>query len=55
MVTSSADFVFNSVNASDLSGMSTREVARGQESEALEAMAIKAAQLVYDQAVAPEF
>ena len=55
VVTSSADFVFNSVNASDLSGMSTREVARGQESEALEAMAIKAAEIVYDQAVAPEF
>lgn len=55
VVTSSADFALSSLSASDLSGMSSREVARSQESEALDAMAEKVARAVYDQAVAPEF
>ena len=55
VVKSSADFSSSSLSADDLSRMNTREVARVQESEALEVMADKIALMVYDQAVAPEF
>jgi len=58
IVTSSADFAAGSLSASDLAALEsggTREVARGQESEALNSLAEKAAQIIYDSAVAPDF
>ena len=55
VVTSSADFALSSLNASDISNMSSREVARGQESAALENISARLAKAVYDQAIAPEF
>lgn len=55
VVTSSAEFASGSIGASDLAGLSSREVARGQEQEALENLANQAARIIYDQAVAPDF
>lgn len=55
VVKSSADFSSSSLSADDLSRMNSREVARVQESEALDMMAEKIAKMVYNQAVAPEF
>jgi len=55
VLTNSADFALSSLNANDLSGMSSREVTRGQESDALEKAVEKIAKTLYDQAVAPDF
>lgn len=58
VVTTSADFTSGTLGATDLAaleGGGTREVARGQESEALGNLADKAAQIIYDSAVAPDF
>ena len=55
VVTSSADFASGSIGASDLTGLSSREVQRGQEQEALEKLADQAARIIYDQAVSPDF
>jgi outer membrane lipopolysaccharide assembly protein LptE/RlpB len=55
IVTSSADFASGSLGASDLGSLENREVARGQEQEALRALAEQAARQIYDEAVAPDF
>ncbi len=55
VVTSSADFSESALSGSDLSGLNTREIARGQEQEALAALADDVATKIYDGAVAPEF
>ena len=55
VVTSSAEFASGSLGGADLGGLSTREIARGQEREALNQLADQAARIIYDQAVAPDF
>jgi len=55
VVTSSADFAAGAIGSTDLSGLSSREIQRGQEQEALTALAEQTAQIIYDQAVAPDF
>lgn len=55
VVTSSAAFSESSLGAQDLEGLGTREVSRGQEQEALQDLAQRAARIIYDQAVAPDF
>ena len=55
VVTTSADFAGGSLGGADLGGLNEREVARGQEQEALKSLAEQAARTVYDQAVAPDF
>lgn len=55
VVSSSADFAGGSLGASDLGGLDTREIARGQEQEALNDLAEQVAKKIYDEAVAPDF
>lgn len=59
VVTSSADFAASGLGAGDLSalqqGSGSREVARGQQSAALDDLCEKAAKIIYDSAVAPDF
>lgn len=55
VVTSSADFASGGLNAADIQALGTREVSRGQQQEALEDLAVKVAQQVYSDAVAPDF
>lgn len=55
VVSSSADFASGNLSSSDLGGLDTREIARGQEQEALESIAQLAARKIYDDAVAPDF
>lgn len=55
VVTSSLDFAGGSIGAGDLSGLSSREVSRGQEASALRALSENAARMMYDKAVAPDF
>jgi outer membrane lipopolysaccharide assembly protein LptE/RlpB len=55
VVTSSADFAAGSIGGSDLGSLESREVARGQEQDALRALAEQAARQIYDEAVAPDF
>ena len=55
VVASSADFSTGSISSSNLSDLSTREVARGQEKEVLRSLSEQLAQQVYAQAVAPDF
>lgn len=55
VVTSSAAFAAGSISASDLSGLSSREISRGQEAGALNALAEDAARQMYDKAIAPDF
>lgn len=55
VVTSSLNFASGSLGAGDLSGLSNREIARGQESSALRGLADDAARQMYDKAIAPDF
>lgn len=55
VVTSSVDFAGGSLGASDIRGLDSREVSRGQDQEALNSLAEQAARVIYDQAVAPDF
>lgn len=55
VVTTSADFAGGNLNAGDLDALNTREVTRGQEEEAIIELAEKAANRIYDEAVAPDF
>jgi hypothetical protein len=55
VVTSSLDFAGGSIGAGDLSGLSSREVSRGQEASALRSLSEDAARMMYDKAVAPSF
>jgi outer membrane lipopolysaccharide assembly protein LptE/RlpB len=58
VVTGSAAFAGGNLGVADLNSLSTtgsREVARGQEDEAFAYLTERAAQLVYDSAVAPDF
>lgn len=55
VVTSSAEFAGGTVGAKDLSALGDREVFRGQEENALEALADNAAQQIYEDAVTPDF
>jgi len=55
VVTSSADFAGSGLSSADISGLGNRELARGQEQEALSDLADLAARRIYDDAVAPDF
>lgn len=55
VVETSPDFASGSISSSDLSSLSTREISRGQEAEALMALSQDAARIVYTKAVAPDF
>jgi outer membrane lipopolysaccharide assembly protein LptE/RlpB len=55
VVTSSVDFAVGTIGASDLQGLDSREISRGQEQEALNSLADQAARIIYDQAVMPDF
>jgi hypothetical protein len=55
VVTSSTDFATGSLSSADLSNLTTRDIARGQEQEALNVIAEEAARKIYDQAVSPDF
>jgi outer membrane lipopolysaccharide assembly protein LptE/RlpB len=55
VVTSSLDFASGSLGAGDLAGLSSREIARGQEANALNSLAEDSARIIYDKAVAPDF
>lgn len=55
VVASSADFASGSISSSNLSSLSTREVARGQEKEVLRSLSEELARQVYAQAVSPDF
>jgi len=55
VVTSSPEFAAGSLNEGDLSGLNSREIARGQESQVLEQLAEQVARQVYNDAVAPDF
>lgn len=58
VVTTSPQFAGGTLSPSDLASLEatgTREVARGQESEAFNQIADEAARIVYDAAVAPDF
>ena len=55
IVTSSVGFTSGSISASDLNSLGNREISRGQERQALNALAVDAAQKVYEAAVMPDF
>lgn len=55
VVTSSAAFAGGSISAGDLAGLSSREISRGQEADALASLAEDAARQLYDKAIAPDF
>lgn len=55
VVASSPGFAAGSLNQGDLAALNTREIARGQESQVLEDLAVQAARQVYMQAVEPDF
>ena len=58
IVTTSSEFFGSALDTQDLNALEqggTREVARGAETEALNFLADKAAQSIYDSAVAPDF
>ena len=55
VVSSSADFASGGFSSSSLGSLSSREIQRGQESEALEFLAQQAAKKIYNDAVAPDF
>jgi outer membrane lipopolysaccharide assembly protein LptE/RlpB len=55
VVTGSADFAEGTLSSASLSGLDSREVARGQQGQALQALAEQMAQTIYDQAVTPDF
>jgi hypothetical protein len=55
VVTSTAGFASNSLGSADLAGLNQRELARGQEQEALNSLCEQAASDIYDSAVMPDF
>jgi hypothetical protein len=55
VVRSSLGFASGPIGPNDLAGLSNREIARGQEADALRSLAGTAARQMYDQAVAPDF
>ena len=55
VVTTSPDFASGSISASDLASLSSRDIARGQEAQALNDLANNAARMIYDKSVAPDF
>lgn len=55
VVTSSPDFASGSISSEDLAGLSQRELARGQQQQALLSMSTDAARMIYDKSVSPEF
>ncbi len=55
VVTSSPDFASGSIATSDLSGLNQRELARGQQQQALLSMTTDAARMIYDKSVVPDF
>lgn len=55
VVSSSPDFAASGLASSDISGLSERELARGQERDAFQALAAQAARQIYDNAVAEDF
>lgn len=55
VVTTSADFAGGGLSSSDIGNLDARELARGQEQEALSTLADLAARQIYDDAVAPDF
>lgn len=55
VVSTSADFASGNLSSSDLADQNTREIARGQEQDALENISRLAARKIYDDAVAPDF
>jgi len=55
VVTTSPDFASGSISSADLANLSTREISRGQEQDALNSLATDAARMVYDKSVAPDF
>ena len=55
VVTTSSDFASGSLASQDLEGMSSREISRSQEQEALNQLADDLARQIYDQAVSPDF
>ncbi len=55
VVTSSADFASGSISSSNLTGLTQRELARGQQQQALLSMSAEAARIVYDKSVTPDF
>lgn len=55
VVTSSPFFASQSLSASDLGGLSSSEVTRGQEEGAFETLATAAARKIYDDAIAADF
>ncbi len=55
VVTGSANFAESSFSGSDLGGLDSREVSRGQEGESLQALSDEVARTIYQEAVLPEF
>lgn len=55
VVTTSADFAGSGLSSSDIGSLDSRELARGQEQQALSDLADLAARRIYDDAVAPDF
>ncbi|MEN9845677.1 MAG: hypothetical protein RIS36_824 [Pseudomonadota bacterium] len=55
VVTTSPDFASGSISASDLASLSSRDIARGQEAQALNDLASNAARMIYDKSIAPDF
>jgi outer membrane lipopolysaccharide assembly protein LptE/RlpB len=55
VVTTSPDFASGSISSSDLASLSSRDISRGQEAQALNNLASDAARMVYDKSVAPDF
>ena len=55
VVTTSPDFASGSISSSDLASLSSRDISRAQEAQALNNLASDAARMVYDKSVAPDF
>jgi outer membrane lipopolysaccharide assembly protein LptE/RlpB len=55
VVTTSPDFASGSISASDLASLSSRDISRGQQAQALNDLATNAARMIYDKSVAPDF
>ena len=55
VVTTSSDFAGSGLSGDDLSGLSAREVSRGQEQQALDQLIETVAARIYDESVAPDF
>jgi hypothetical protein len=55
VVKSSLSFASGPIGPNDLAGLSNREIARGQEADALRNLADTAARQMYDKAIAPDF